>query len=183
MMNKIFCGFALLAAAMTVSCSMQRTPVDTFKADSEEFLKGEPLTKEEIFRVFISSDSYQIAQVNSKDTMMRVEDKSGDQFMCEDLSKLDKINEAREAVYTVSLYPDNGRIYQIRPKKLANLIEIDHLIIQDLQRWNVVHPQGKKKELAPMKFEIHYRVVLRKRMSDEAILQEKRDVIKEKSSQ
>ena len=170
------------ASAAVVSCSVQRTPEDTMKADNDAFINGPAASNDEVFRVLMLSDSYRVTQVSAKETIARVEDKGGDQFMLEDLTKSDKINEAREAVYTVSLYPDTGRIYQIRPKRLANLIEIDHIIVQDLQRWNIVHPGGKNKQVAPIKFDVRYRVVLRKKMSDEAILQEKRDAMKDKVS-
>ena len=170
------------ASAAVVSCSVQRTPEDTMKADNDAFINGPAASNDEVFRVLMLSDSYQVSQVAAKETICRLEDKGGDQFMLEDLVKNDKINEAREAVYTVSLYPDTGRVYQIRPKKLSNLREIDHLIVQDLQRWNIAHPSGKKKEVTPIKFDVRYRVVLRKKMSDEAILQEKREAMKDKVS-
>lgn len=181
MLRRIFIAVFVCSAAMILSCSAQRTASDTVTAENDRFLTGNASSNDEVFRVLIMSDTYKVNQVNAPATIMRVDDKSGDQFMCEDLAKCDKINEAREAVYTVSLYPDNGRIYQIRPKRLANLIEIDHLIVQDLQRWNVAHPEGKRKEIKPLKFEVHYRVVLRKKMTDEAILQEKRDIIKDRN--
>jgi len=168
---------------LLVSCSVQRTQTDIIAEDNEKFIKADPSSKDEIFRVLLSSDGYKAFQVNAKDTIMRSEDPSGDQFICEDLAKNDKINETRLAIYTVELYPDTGRVYKIRPKRLANLSEIDSLIVQDLQRWSVANPDKKKKEVSPVKFEIHYRVVLKKKMSDEAILQEKRDAMKERSGQ
>ena len=174
----VLCG----AAASVLSCSVQRTPEDTMLADNEAFMNAPAASANEVFRVLMLSDSYRVTQVSAKETISRVEDKGGDQFMLEDLTKSDKINEAREAVYTVSLYPDTGRIYQIRPKRLANLIEVDHIIVQDLQRWNIVHPAGKKSQVSPIKFDVRYRVVLRKKMTDEAILQEKREAMKNKVS-
>jgi hypothetical protein len=169
------------ATSLILSCATaQPTPDEAIKAENEAFLKAPSFGKEEVFRVLVMSDTYQITQTAAKETISRLEDKGGDQFMVEDLAKNDKINEAREAIYTVSLYPDSGRIYQIRPKRLSNLLEIDHLIVQDIQRWNIVHPSGKKMEVSPLKFDVYYRVVLRKKISDEAILQEKRDALKDK---
>lgn len=168
-------------SAMILSCATTPpTPEETFKADNEVFLKAPSFGKDEVFRVLVMSDTYQISQTAAKESIARLEDKGGDQFMIEDLAKNDKINEAREAIYTVSLYPDSGRIYQIRPKRLSNLLEVDHLIVQDIQRWNIVHPSGKKMSVSPLKFDVYYRVVLRKKISDDAILQEKRDALKDK---
>ena len=179
-------AFFLAAAVMIgmmISCTVQRTPIDVVAEESAKFISSDPSSKDEVFRVLLSSEGYKVAQVNAKETIMRPEDPSGDQFMCEDLAKYDKINETRLAIYTIELYPDTGRVYKIRPKRLANLTEIDTLIVQDLQRWTVANPDKKKKEVSPLKFEVTYRIVLKKKMSDEAILQEKRDALKEKSSQ
>ncbi|MGL4369074.1 MAG: hypothetical protein ACRCUT_05295 [Spirochaetota bacterium] len=183
MKRKMAAVMAFFAAGVMVSCSAQRIPADITAQENEQFMAGAPSSPDEVFKVLLSSEAYTVKQISSPETIMRDTDPAGDQYMREELGKCDKINEVREAVYTVSLYPDTGRVYQIRPKKLSNLIEVDNLIVQDLQRWSIANPDKKKKEVSPLKFEVHYRVVLKKKMSDEAILQEKRDAMKERSGQ
>jgi len=69
----------------------------------------------------------------------------------------------------------------VRPKRLAALREIDELLVEDIQRWNFISPA--KKSVSPLRFDVRYRVVLRKKQSDEEIIKEVRDKMKEKSGQ
>jgi hypothetical protein len=157
-----------------------QTPVDNIAADNEAFLNAPPASSDELFRVVIMSDSYAVVQKGAAETISRVDDKSGDKFICEELSGYDKFNEVREAVLTVWLFPHNGNITKIRPKRLASLIEIDKLLNEDLQRWNFKSPDPKKKTVSPLKFDVRFRVVLRKKQSDEEILKGVREQSKEK---
>lgn len=106
-------------------------------------------------------------------------DPSGDAFVCDELSRYDKINEVRDAIITVSLFPDTGRIMKVRPKRLSALMEIDELIVEDIQRWTFTSP--RKREVSPLRFDIHYRIVLRKKQSDEEIIKEVQEKLKEKN--
>ncbi|MCP4136267.1 MAG: hypothetical protein GY754_35180, partial [bacterium] len=76
---------------------------------------------------------------------------------------------AREGVFTVWIYPDSGKLMQIRPQRSTFIIEADKLIMEDIQRWSFDFP---KKVITPTKFDIKYRVVLRKKLSDKEILEE-----------
>ncbi len=99
--------------------------------------------------------------------------------MCNEIKKHDKFNEVRESVLTVWLYPDSGSLMKIRPKEPTFLIEIDRILLEDLQRWTFKFP---RKFVSPTKFDVRYRVVLRKTLSDEEIMEELREKLKEKSS-
>jgi len=50
-----------------------------------------------------------------------------------------------------------------------------------MQRWNFTSP--KKRQIAPLKFDVRYRIVLRKKQSDDEIIKEVREKMKEKASQ
>ncbi len=65
---------------------------------------------------------------------------------------------------------------KVRPQKPTYILEIDKIINEDIQRWSFVFP---KKYIEPTKLDIKYRVVLRKRQSDEQILREVRKKMKE----
>ncbi|MFW5770836.1 MAG: hypothetical protein ACOCX9_05320 [Spirochaetota bacterium] len=164
------CTFSILSCATTPT----RDPIQ--KAN-EEFLNGED-AKGEVFRVLITSDEYRVIQLKYLDNIKRVDDPGGDKYICEELRKYDKIDEVREGRAAVWLFPDSGSIMKIRPVELTYLVELDNIIVQDLQRWSFTFP---KKDVTPTKFEVVYRFVLRKKLSDDEIMDEVREMIKEKS--
>ena len=123
----------------------------------------------ETFRVLISSDNYQVVQTKYTDHIKRVEDPGGDSYISDELKKFDKINESREGEIKIWLYPDSGRLMKVRPQKPIYLLEIDELLSEDIQRWSFKFP---KKVVVPTQMFIRYRVVLRKKQSDDAIIQE-----------
>ncbi|MBN1500807.1 MAG: hypothetical protein JW982_11655 [Spirochaetes bacterium] len=182
-MNKkfLFCAsllFMALAACQTVE--KPETPKDQFAADTKKFLSETPSNKSEIFRVFISSDSYVISQKLSTEYIKRTDDETGDKYFMEEISMLNKIDEAREGALTVWLYPDSGRIMQVRYLQSTYLREVDKILIEDVQRWTFKFP---KKVIEPIKFDIRYRVVLRKKMTDDQIMDELRQAQKDKTGQ
>jgi hypothetical protein len=185
MMKKILAILVSIFVMGLVSCatapSVPQKAVEPSGDENQKFLKSAPESPDEVFRVLILSDHYEAVKSANIETIARSADIAGDKFICDELTKFDKINESREAVLSVSLYPDTGRIMKVRPKKLAALREIDELVVEDIQRWNIVSPL--KKQVAPLKFDVRYRVVLRKKQSDEEIIKEVREKMKEKANQ
>ena len=59
---------------------------------------------------------------------------------------------------------------------LEQVYTIDQILSDDIQRWSFEFP---KKLIEPTKFDIKYRVVLRKKQSDKDIIKEVRDKMKE----
>jgi hypothetical protein len=140
-------------------------------AGKDEFLKA-PFNRaedREAFRVYIDSDQYAVVQTDYMDTIRRDKDPGGDRYICDELKKYNKIDEAREGLYQIFLYPDRGTLRKVRPYKPLNLIELDNLIIEDLQRWTFKFP---KNVIQPNMMYIKYRIVLRKMESDEQIIKE-----------
>jgi hypothetical protein len=160
---------------VALSCSAVQK-ADEEGSPNKLFLKKDPQAKE-VFRVFLSSDEYVVSQMRFDNTIMREDDPGGDKFITEELSKFDKINETREGVIKVWLYPDSGRLMKVRPLELTYLVEIDNLIVEDIQRWNFTFP---KRVVVPSHFEIRYRVMLQKKQSDREIMREVRDQLREK---
>src|SRR5271157_214501 len=152
---------AFLSAAV-VSCAAtveKKTEPDNQEYLNADFKKGED---KESFRVQISSDSYEVVQMDHKDTIQRDSDPGGDRYICDEIKKYDKIDEIREGLYLVSLYPDRGSLRRVRPFKPLNLIELDNLVLEDIQRWTYKFP---KKVIQPYSFYIKYRVILRKKQT------------------
>jgi hypothetical protein len=153
-------------------------PRSEIEIQNEEFLKVNPNSKE-LFRVLFMSDIYMVSQMRSINSIKRSADPGGDKYMAGELRNLDKFKEVREAVFSVWLYPDTGRLMKVRPKNPVFLIEIDNLLIEDLQRWSFEFP---RKVVEPLKFDVKYRIVLQKKQTDEEIMKELREKIKEKAS-
>lgn len=150
---------------------------DTIKNAYSDYLNQDE-NSEELFRVLLLSDGYLVSQMKMKDKISRVDDESGDKNVCDELKKYDKISEVREGILSVWLFPDSGRLMKVRPKQLTYLMEIDKLIVEDVQRWNF---QFTDKLIDPSQFDIRYKVVLRKKQTDEEIMKEVREKIKEKT--
>ena len=146
---------------------------EKIKIDTDDFLIIDKNAKE-VFRVLLSSDKYTVKQMKYLKHINKSKDPGGDKYISSELIKHNKINEAREGIITVWLFPDTGKIMKIRPQKPTYIIEIDKLITEDIQRWNFDFP---KKYISPTKFNIRYRVVLRKKLSDEEIIREVRKKI------
>ncbi len=165
-----------IVMALSSCSSLMQSDIDSrFKRENREFLEGEGKGKE-VFRVLLSSDSYEVAQLRSTKSIERVPDKGGDKYVSHELKKLNMIDEARKGVISVWLYPDSGRIMKIRPQQPTYFKEIDSLINDDIMRWNFKFP---KKYIEPTRFDIVYRVVLRKKQSDEEIIKEVQQRMKE----
>jgi len=111
-------------------------------------------------------------------TIAKIADAGGDKYMCSSIGAYDKFNEARESIMRVWLYPDSGKLMKIRPVKPTFLMEIDQILLEDIQRWNFSFP---KKVVHPTRFDVLYRVVLQKKLSDEQIMKEIREQIKQQN--
>ncbi|HSV97993.1 MAG TPA: hypothetical protein VLM75_13820 [Spirochaetota bacterium] len=165
-----------VVTVLLVSCKTADVR-DPLRERIDEYLAADPHSKE-LFRVVMTSDRYLMAQMQHPDRIRRNDDPGGDKYMTEELKKLDKIDEEREGIIAVWLYPDSGRLMKVRPKKLTYLMEIDKLIVEDIQRWSFRFPQ---KDVYPTQFDVRYRVILRKTLSDDEIMKEVRDKIIEKT--
>jgi hypothetical protein len=169
-LSTIICKLLFIAAFMAVIYSCKSAGVD--KSDIQaSFLKADA-NAEELFHVLIISDRYESSQMKFNEQMKRLDDDEGNRNICTKLKDYDKINETCEAVLTIWLYPDSGRIMKIRPKALAQISEVNSLIVEDAKRWNF---SFKDDEIEPKVFDIKYRVVLRKLQSDEDIMKEVRE--------
>ncbi len=172
-MKKIFLTMLGCICILFSSCTtLQKSNMGS---ENEDFINGEKKGKE-VFRVLISSHEYKVKQFRFKKTMERVPDPGGDKYITHEIAKLNMINEVRTGVTTVWLYPDSGRILKIRSQRPTYFKEIDSLINDDIMRWNLKFPKGY---VEPVRFDVVYRVVLRKEQSDDEIIRQVQNRIKE----
>ena len=119
--------------------------------------------KSEIFRLFVSSSRYEIEQVREKEKIQLKEDESANQEMQAILQKtFDKINYTARAIISIELYPDSGSISRIRFTRPTGIQELDKVVSEDASRLIFEFP---KKVIDPIRFEIHYMIVLKKRIN------------------
>lgn len=164
----------------SLRCSAPATRTETrspVEIENDKFLDPEAKGSE-VFRVLFTSDKYVVVQRKYDSTIKKIADAGGDKYMCSSIGAYDKFNEARESIMRVWLYPDSGKLMKIRSVKPTFLMEIDQILLEDVQRWNFAYP---KKVVSPTRFEILYRVVLQKKLSDEQIMKEIREQIKQQN--
>lgn len=150
---------------------------DKIIIENREFLEFEEKTRE-TFRVLLSSKHYIVSQLKYRSTIERVKDPGGDSYITDEVKKLNKIDEVREGLITLWLYPDSGNIMKVRPQRPTYILEIDRLLTEDIQRWNFKFP---KTVVHPTKLDVRYRVILKKTISDEDILKEVQQKMRDES--
>lgn len=121
------------------------------------------IRKSEIFRLFVSSSRYEIEQVREKEKIQLKEDESANQETQAILQKtFDKINYTARAIISIELYPDSGSISRIRFTRPTGIQELDKVVSEDASRLIFEFPN---KVIDPIRFEIHYMIVLKKRIN------------------
>lgn len=180
--NLFFISIVIIILASCTSTGVKKndTGLDELDKGTKKFLTTKPKNKTQVFNVYISSEEYTVSQNYYKSYIERKEDTGGDEYFISEIASLDKINEARHATLAVWLYPDSGKIMQVRYLSPTYLEEVDAILIEDVQRWMFKFP---KRTIEPLKFIVKYRVVLRKKMSDEQILEEIQQKMKDKTGQ
>lgn len=170
-------GAALISLLIMTSCvTTQATdPYARIQEENEEYLNCDKKGTE-IFKVLLTSDEYKVIQCKGEKTILRTPDDGGDKYMSAEIDKLNIIDESRNGLITVWLYPDSGKIMKIRSQRPTYFKEVDALLNDDIMRWNFTFP---KKVVEPTKFDIMYRVVLAKKKGDEEIIKAVQDRLKE----
>jgi hypothetical protein len=169
-----FAGILALSAGCKTAGKIDQK-ADPLAEKNRTFLQKDPRAAE-VFRVLLSSEEYTVVQMRNDNTITRAEDQGGDRYMSSEIAKLNKIDEVREGIISLWIYPDSGRVMKIRTQKPTFLIEVDQLLTDDIQRWSFKFP-GKTVE--PTRFDIRYRVILQKKLSDSEIIKEVQEKMSE----
>jgi hypothetical protein len=156
--------FAFCSLVVSCATSIEKK----IESENQSFLKA-PFTAgkdKETFRVVITSEKYEVVQTEYMDTIQREDDPGGDKYICDEIKRWNIIDQAREGLYHIALFPDRGKLMKVRSFKPLNLIELDNLVIDDLMRWSFKFPQNIIK---PNKMYIKYRIALKKMGDDKKI--------------
>jgi len=127
---------------------------------------AEPSGEGELFRIFSSSENYEIRQYGGEDKIVITSDPQGEQAFTGEVAAFDKIEFFSDAVFRVEIYEDTGNISRIRPVKPARISELNKLIADDITRLKFEFPDG---QIAPLVFDIRYGIYLQKKVSDKEI--------------
>ncbi|MCP4137851.1 MAG: hypothetical protein GY754_43215, partial [bacterium] len=135
----LLAGMALIISIITItSCKTTEVIGETapdFTEENQKFLEVDEKARE-VFRVLLTSDEYTVSQMKYDKLINRSKDPGGDKYMSDEVKRMDTIYAAREGVFTVWIYPDSGKLMQIRPQRSTFIIEADKLIMEDIQRWS-----------------------------------------------
>ncbi|AMX58354.1 LA_2219 family laminin/E-cadherin/plasminogen-binding protein [Leptospira borgpetersenii] len=148
--------------------------------DQDSFLKPskDPL---EYFRVYISSDSYQLRQLRGSKFIRRKVDKGGDALISEELVRFNKINFIDDGIIIVVLNGNTGAFETIRfNTRVPRINDLAKIVQNDVTRWIMEHSEEKP---IITKFQIHYSLELKNKTGStrDAVKEElKKEVIRRK---
>ena len=141
---------------------------EIFKATENDYKTKERETGE-VFRVFSSSDHYEISQLTAENKIKNHEDIAGNESFSNELKKFDKIDWSSSAKIKLELYPDTGGISRIRFERSSGIGELDKLISDDITRWIFKFPGDV---IEPRIFNITYYIVLQNAVTRKQALEE-----------
>ncbi|TGN18687.1 LA_2219 family laminin/E-cadherin/plasminogen-binding protein [Leptospira idonii] len=114
----------------------------------------------ELYRVFMGSDTYQVRQIRSSDKIKRKPDPGGDELTKEEMKRFDLLNFVDDGYVTVGLNSNTGKLETISfDRRVPRINDIAKLIQNDASRWNYEH---LSKDGLPLvtKFLINYQIRL-----------------------
>ena len=159
-----------LPKADTNTVPASTSVVATIASKKEDFFNPSFKHKDEVFRVFGSSQGYEIKQMAALESLKVEDDVSGNMSFSTDLQKYDKVDYQAQALVRLMLYQDNGKVSRIRFVRSSGISEIDKMIGDDLTRWKFIFLD--EKNVAPTEFVIVYQIILSNKMNDKEAVKE-----------
>ncbi|WP_411822554.1 LA_2219 family laminin/E-cadherin/plasminogen-binding protein [Leptospira sp. 'Mane'] len=104
------------------------------------FFQKKSEMQNELFRVYLASDSYQVRQIRSTDKVLRKPDPGGDELAKEELKKFDLISFVDDGYVSVGLNTNTGKLESIAfDRRVPRINDIAKIIQNDASRWNYEH--------------------------------------------
>jgi hypothetical protein len=114
----------------------------------------------ELFRVYMSSDSYMVRQIRNSDKIIRKADPGGDELAREEVKKFDLINFIDDGYVIIGLNSNTGKLETIAfDRRVPRINDIAKVIQNDASRWNYEH-LSKDGLPVVLKFMINYQIRL-----------------------
>ncbi|MDH5717971.1 MAG: hypothetical protein OEZ22_10065 [Spirochaetia bacterium] len=161
--------FVSCKSAQVVS---EKTEVPDAIVDKYNEFYSKPNEPDEVFRVLLSSEFYEIRQTAYEDILYVKDDPAGNQMTSEELEQYNKVDYFGRAVLKIELYSKTGKLARLRFLRSSGISEIDRLISEDITRWHFKFQEGVKEEDLPDIIIVVYGIVLEKNISREEAVEE-----------
>ncbi len=137
-------------------------------SNTKQYFFEQDKRKYEYFRVFITSEEYEITQLAGEDIIQVEEDIEGNKLFSKEIARYDKIDYMASPVLRVTLYEISGKISRIRILRSSGLSELDKLIGDDMTRWKFKY---LNQDQTLNEFNIHYRIILQNKLTKEEVIE------------
>ncbi len=141
---------------------------ELFQRDSKNY--------DEVFRVVISSESYQVRQIRKSEFIKRKPDPGGDSIIMEELLKYNKKDFIDDGIISVKLNPKTGKMETVNTDRSTRIQQLLKIISNDATRWTLEHKSTE--EPTVIKYLITYNVVLINKSNRDQIKEELKKEVK-----
>lgn len=135
-----------------------------------ELFQKESKNSSDLFRVVISSESYQVRQIRSTEFIKRKPDPGGDSLIMEELQKYNKRDFVDDGIISVKLNAKTGKMETINTDRSTRIQQLLKIISNDATRWTLEHKSSEEPTIT--KYLITYNVVLLNKANREQIKEE-----------
>ncbi len=141
-----------------------------------ELFQKDSKNSEEVFRVVLSSESYQVRQIRKSEFIKRKPDPGGDSIIMEELLKYNKKDFIDDGIISVKLNPKTGKMETINTDRSTRIQQLLKIISNDATRWTLEHKSTE--EPTVIKYLITYNVVLINKSNRDQIKEELKKEVK-----
>lgn len=141
-----------------------------------ELFQRESKNSKELFRVVISSESYQVRQIRQTEFIKRKPDPGGDSIIMEELQKYNKKDFVDDGIISVKLNPKTGKMETINTDRSTRIQQLLKIISNDATRWTLEHKSTEEPTVT--QYLITYNVVLLNKSNRDQIKEELKKEVK-----
>jgi hypothetical protein len=143
-------------------------PVSCYPSSPKYFCKPS-VDGLEFFRVYITSESYEVRQIRGSELIKRRPDPQADQLFMEEILKLDYINFQDDGIIMITFSPTTKKVDSIKfHSTVPRINEVAKILQNDASRWKWDWENNTFSHDAS-KFLIHYTVRLKNNLSREEV--------------
>ena len=144
-------------------------------SDDHPLFQKDKKNGDELFRVVLSSEYYQVRQIRQTENIKRKPDIQGDKVIMEELLKYNKKDFTDDGIISVKLNSKTGKIETLNTDRSTRIQQLLKIIQGDASRWFLEH---KTEEPIITKFNIVYNVVLLNKATRDQIKEELKKEVK-----
>ena len=141
-----------------------------------ELFQKDSKNSDEVFRVVLSSESYQVRQIRKSEFIKRKPDPGGDSIIMEELLKYNKKDFVDDGIISVKLNAKTGKMETINTDRSTRIQQLLKIIFNDAPRWTLEHKSTEEPTVT--KYLITYNVVLINKSNHDQIKEELKKEVK-----